>query len=274
MAQALPRGEFTKLGLNANNLKTASSLSSSMTELRTEGGGSSLTRRRDKVVNKEQKLDLTSQHVYGKDGWWIYSHTDMMGKFHYHAGKKDLEKDPRRERDRLAFYNEPFAEGAERYVFQCTEIEVPKDKFYDWYQRALDLERMDMMKAKRSGLRLVAKEAWAIENMHKGRDFHETFARVQFDALKLAVQFNMHMPVPRPEWNVSFLPTHIYQCFDVNYKFGEAWVLVEQELEGKFTKWNNNAERSLTRARRARPVPARRISHSLRRTRTRRSRSI
>ena len=97
------------------------------------------------------------------------------------------------------------------------------------------------MKAKRSGLRLVAKEAWAIENMHKGRDFHETFARVQFDALKLAVQFNMHMPVPRPEWNVSFLPTHIYQCFDVNYKFGEAWVLVEQELEGKFTKWNNNA---------------------------------
>ena len=43
----------------------------------------------------------------------------------------------------------------------------------------------------------------------------------------------------------------IYEVFDVNYKDETAWVLVEPELDGKFTKWNNNAGAVL----RARGVP-------------------
>ena len=83
MASVLPRGEFQKLGLNANKLRTAfSSLSSSMTELRTEGGGRALTRR-NKVVNKQQKVDVTSKMVLGSEGWWIYAFDDMVGKYTY-----------------------------------------------------------------------------------------------------------------------------------------------------------------------------------------------
>ena len=36
-------------------------------------------------------------------------------------------------------------------------------------------------------------------------------------------------------------PSHAIQCRDESYYKDEAWVLVEPELDGKFTKWNNNA---------------------------------
>jgi len=49
------------------------------------------------------------------------------------------------------------------------------------------------------------------------------------------------LPRARPEWNVNFIKTHIYGCYDDSYKYGQAWILVEPELDGKFTKWNNNA---------------------------------
>ena len=73
MAGVLPRGHFQKLGLNAGALRTAfSSLSSSMTELRTEGGTRTLTLRNIKV-NKHQTVD-DGLLVSGLDGWYIYSH--------------------------------------------------------------------------------------------------------------------------------------------------------------------------------------------------------
>jgi hypothetical protein len=141
----------------------------------------------------------------------------------------------------LAFFEQPFAEGAERFVYRCTEIEVPKDKTFEWYYQALQPYEKNLMLAERRGLRLVAKEAKDVENLHLGRAFHETFARVQHDAAMAALQFNQRMPMRRPEFNISFLPTSLYHCLDVNYKDNAAWVLVEQELDGKFTKWNNNA---------------------------------
>ena len=60
MAEVLPRGSFHKLGLNASKLRTVfSSLSSSVTDLRTEGGSrSGLTLRTDRKVNKDQKVHL------------------------------------------------------------------------------------------------------------------------------------------------------------------------------------------------------------------------
>jgi hypothetical protein len=93
------------------------------------------------------------------------------------------------------------------------------------------------------GLRLVAKEAKYLENLWLGRAFHETFARVQSDAFVLAESFNERCAsvFSRNDWNVSFLKTYLYHNFDVNYKDNSMWLLVEPELDGKFTKWNNNA---------------------------------
>lgn len=121
MAGVLPRGEFQELGLNAANLKTAfSSLSSSMTELRTEGGGRLLTPRMDKVVEQNQKLEDKSL-ITGKEGWWVYAFEDIIGKFKFDGGK--LEKiDLPLAANGIAFYKNPFAEGAERFVYRCTEI--------------------------------------------------------------------------------------------------------------------------------------------------------
>ena len=66
---------------------------------------------------------------------------------------------------------------------------------------------------------------------------------MQQDAAALAMQFNRQQPNPRPDWNVSYLPTTLYcvkvACDDM-YPSGEAWILVEPELEGKYTKWNDN----------------------------------
>ena len=94
------------------------------------------------------------------------------------------------------------------------------------------------MTAARVGLRLVAKEAKTMENL--GRKFHEQFARLQNDANLLAAQFNRRVRGPA-SWSISFLPIHIYLLFDNNYADGEMWLLVEPELDGRFTKWNNNA---------------------------------
>ena len=242
MAKALPRGEFQKLGLNPDNLRTAfSSLSSSMTELRTEGGGKLLTPRRDKVVDKNQNVELSGTVVLGHDGWTLYSFDDLVGKYEFDNSLSELRKRPLTAgATGLAFILQPFAEGAERFVYRCTEIKIPSDRRLDWYHRA----SRESARAERCGLRMVAKEAKAIENL--GRSFHERFARVQHDAAVLAMQFNRQMPArdaaSRRQWNVSFLPTSIYCCRDESYMpDGEAWVLVEPELEGKFTKWNNNA---------------------------------
>ena len=65
-------------------------------------------------------------------------------------------------------------------------------------------------------------------------------ARAQLDAALLAEQFNRRLRGPAC-WYVSFLPVCIYKCWDINYVDETAWVLVEPELDGKFTKWNNNA---------------------------------
>jgi len=245
MADALPRGEFQKLGLNADSLRTAfSSLSSSMSELRTENGGSTLTPRRDKVVNKQQKVEIDVM-VHGSKGWWIYAFEHVLAKLTINASG-ELRQHPvplEREVDGLAFIEEPFANGVERLVYRCTEVVIPSHKKDTWYYRGMRAERIDLMLAERAGLRLVAKEAKDVENLLKGRRFHEVFACVQQDAAALAMQFNRRQPKPRPDWNVSYLPTTLY-CIQVPcsnmYPSGDSWMLVEPELEGKFTKWNDN----------------------------------
>lgn len=246
MADALPRGEFQELGLNADSLRTAfSSLSSSMSELRTENGGNALTPRRDKVVDKQQKVEVGPTMVEGSKGWWIYAFEDILAKVTINASgelRQHLKPDTRLMQG-IAFIQQPFAEGVERFVYRCTEVVIPMDKKNVWYYAGSHDWDSDLMKAYRQGLRLVAKEAKDVENLHKGRSFHDVFARVQQDAAALAMQFNRQQPNPRPDWNVSYLPTTLYcvkvACNDM-YPSGEAWILVEPELEGKYTKWNDN----------------------------------
>jgi len=241
MADALPRGSFQKLGLNASGLRTAfSSLSSSMTELRTEGGGRSLTQRTDKVVDRHQQI-AHSEAVLGADGWWIYSGAEVLGKYTWDVTRRELVQ------GRLlagatgmAFVQEPFAQGAERLVYRCSEIEVPENKVREWYDRPWEANDKNAMRAIRRGLRLVCKEAKDKENFDKGKEFLEPFVRVQADAAALAEQFNRRVRGPRA-WNLSFLPVSLYLCSDDDYPKGAAWMLAEPELEGRFTKWNNNA---------------------------------
>ena len=243
MADALPRGEFQKLGLNAGSLRTAfSSLSSSMSELRTENGGSALTPRRDKVVDKQQKVEIGSTMVHGSKGWWIYAFEHVLAKLTVNASG-ELRQHLKKEAEGIAFIEQPFANGVERFVYHCTEVVIPMNKKDVWYYEGIHDGDMHSMIAYRKGLRLVAKEAKDVENLHKGRSFHEVFARVQQDAAALAMQFNRRQPNPRADWNVSYLPTTLY-CVKVPWSdmnpSGKSWILVEPELEGKFTKWNDN----------------------------------
>jgi hypothetical protein len=56
------------------------------------------------------------------------------------------------------FFGEPFAVGAERLVFRCTEIKIPQDKLSEWYtQHFNSKEGSTSFRAMRCGLRLVAK---------------------------------------------------------------------------------------------------------------------
>lgn len=159
MAEKLPRGEFQKLGLNASNLRTAfSSLSSSLHTLRTEGGSKSLTPRTDKIVNKNQKLDSNLEYINTKDGWYIYAVDDFIGKFDFvNSSNQGTRGNIQRsslteEANGLAFYEEPFAEGAERFVYRCTEVNSD-------YRNIISKETA----GRRVGLRLVAKEAKDVE---------------------------------------------------------------------------------------------------------------
>ena len=120
MAKVLPRGEFQRLGLSADKLKTAfSSFSSSLLTLRTEGGGglrSSLTRRSDKVVDRNQKVDQTLTNISEEDGWYIYAFDDFIGKYQFKRtgtsnNIKLTKSAPSLEFNGFAFYENPFAEG-------------------------------------------------------------------------------------------------------------------------------------------------------------------
>jgi hypothetical protein len=79
MGEALPRGSFRKLALNANGLRTAfSTLSSSLTTLTTEVGLGDRTVRRKEVV-KEQGEEVEGNMVFELNGWQIY-HEELTSR--------------------------------------------------------------------------------------------------------------------------------------------------------------------------------------------------
>jgi hypothetical protein len=208
MGEALPRGSFQKLGLNAGGLRTAfSSLSSSLTTLRTDGTSKSLTLR-EKEVCKDQGKDDEAGFVSAAKSWFIYNGDDVQ-KMQFVLTKRDLM--PVTFTDALtglAFYKDAFAQGVERFVYRCAEVSIPKDKgaeWYDWRKRPLQ------MRAHRGDLRLVAKEAKHTENL--GRKFQSEMARIQAEAAEIARAFNRQVG-GRAERQLNFLDVHVYKCND------------------------------------------------------------
>ncbi|PNH12275.1 Eukaryotic elongation factor 2 kinase [Tetrabaena socialis] len=283
MAAALPRNSFQKLGLSAACLRTAfTSLTSSLTTMRTDAGGGrpGLTLRTD-IGKKGQRQAYEESHVITDGmGWDVYCGLLCQKKQRYDLGTGKMVAEPfadSRLADswRRAFPDKvqrgmahaqlKFGEGAERVVYQCSEV-VSVD---------------DGLTAYCIGPRLVAKSTRFSQCLDDA-DFHRVFCRTQGEAEELAQLFNRRLQLGA-EWQVHFLSCCVYTikvgggarqmggagardapgrrqggrwgrarkaCLacsvytikDYRYSVrGLTDLLVEQELEGKFTKWNNNA---------------------------------
>jgi len=104
----------------------------------------------------------------------------------------------------------------------------------------------DGRNAVKIGETLVAKETLYEEQL-RDSVFHINMCKVQAEAQELAMRFNRRVSQTfggggaQGEWQVNFADTWIYEVLDDFYEQGRGWILAEPELEGKFTKWNNNA---------------------------------
>ncbi|KAG2501020.1 hypothetical protein HYH03_000840 [Edaphochlamys debaryana] len=240
MAGALPRSSFQKLGLSADCLRTAfTSLTSSLTTLRTESAGPGLTLRTDIGTRGERQAYAERDRVDGAL-WDIYvGPKRCLSRKQYDLSAKRMVEVPYAAHDivrqlqavypnlerGIAHAKHKFAEGAERVVFQCTEVVS-----HDGYS------------ALAVGPRLVAKSTRYQQHM-RSADFHKTFCKTQGEAEELAQLFNRRLQ-GLPEWQVRFLPCYVYTIVDQYLSAaasGVLDVLVEEELEGQFVKWNNNA---------------------------------
>lgn len=113
-----------------------------------------------------------------------------------------------------------FGEGAERIVFEMTEINAASQPV---------------------GAALVAKDSkYVIDNNRMRQPFHKVFIRTQSKAANLARKFNIKLNqqgvspiVPR----IHFLPSSVYDCNDSSSTY-----LVEKRLRvDRYKKWNDNA---------------------------------
>jgi len=233
----LPRSSFQKLGLAAGQLRTAlSSVNSSLTSLRTDAGGDEAgdgkaERKLRPMLASEEWLE---REVVNTVQWtWYVNDADATGgrsacgrllsKKVYNIRKRAFERSPLTPgANGLAYHSSFFARGAERVAKRCTEICV--NEIGD--------------NAKVVGERLVAKETLYEQEM-MSPDFHNRFAKQQAEAEEMAALFNARVS-GRPEECIHFVSCSVYHVYDAVYNC-EYWVLAEAELEGKFTKYNNNA---------------------------------
>ncbi|PNH00366.1 Eukaryotic elongation factor 2 kinase [Tetrabaena socialis] len=240
MAAALPRNSFQKLGLSAGCLRTAfTSLTSSLTTMRTDAGGSrpGLTLRTDIGKKGQRQAYEESHHIKDGVGWDVYCGVLCQKKQRYDLGLGEMVNEPftdsplvenwrRAYPDKMqrgvAHAKLKFGEGAERAVYQCCEV-VSVD---------------GGLTAHCIGPRLVAKSTRFSQHLDDA-DFHRVFCRTQGEAEELAQLFNRRLQLG-PEWQVHFLSCCVYTIKVHKYDRGMTDLLVEQELEGKFTK-NNNA---------------------------------
>ncbi|KAJ8604959.1 hypothetical protein CTAYLR_006883 [Chrysophaeum taylorii] len=117
-----------------------------------------------------------------------------------------------------------FSRGSERYVFHATEVET---------FQALGRASLCRRYVKPVGPKLVAKQPM-FDDFRP--DYHSTLCRVHARASALADDFNRLVDGPAA-MTVSYLQPTLFQA--------STWLtfVVEPELEGKFTKWNDNSGR-------------------------------
>ncbi|KAG2493615.1 hypothetical protein HYH03_008132 [Edaphochlamys debaryana] len=242
MARALPRGHFQKLGLSATHLRAAfTSITSTITTLRTEAGGGSRLTPRPEIAMRGVRMAFSEndQLVHGRD-WQIFVGHRLVARQRYDLDSGSMVKCKWPQYDMvdrwvrsypdaqrgIAIRTYKFDEGAERAVFQCTQV-VSIDGGASGYA---------------VGPRLVAKQPRYAEHLRDDR-FHRTFCRTHDEAESLAKLFNRRLQGP-PAWQVHFLACVIYRLVDERGAWvragGTVDVLAEVELEGQLVKWNNN----------------------------------
>ncbi|KAJ8599256.1 hypothetical protein CTAYLR_006219 [Chrysophaeum taylorii] len=231
MAAAVPRSSFQKLGLSAAALETAfTSLTSSLTTLRTSAaagifGVSSLsfTKRTDlKKQSADAGREALNAASLDATEFDVYVGKTFLAKKRWSMANKKFEKvEPLG--DGVAHAKCYFAEGAERVVFHATEVE--KGRFC----------------CRRIGPTLVAKQSLHQELVFNP-DYHEVFCRILGEADELACLFNRRSG-GTPDMRVSYVVPYVFDLVDDRFGSGTVSVLAEKQLEGRFTKWNNNAGR-------------------------------
>ena len=215
MATGLPRSSFQKLGLTSGGLKTAfSSLSITLTSMRTESVDDGSKR----VLTKHDH----STPLHSLE-WHVYVGANFVKKEKFNLITNQWDPVPLGPGSiGVAIANDYFESGAERVAYHC--MEVAKESTAGICEAV--------------GPALVAKESWHADKLDKS--FHKTFSRTQAGAEKFAKVFNSMLRGP-DEWQIHFVPCVVYKVKDDNYAAGNSYALVEQHLEGRFTKWNNNA---------------------------------
>ena len=228
MAATLPRNTFQKLGLSAGGLKTAfSSLTSSLTTMATECA-TTKTERTDvgRQSVEEGRARLAEGLLY--DGEWdSYFKDDDPQETGAFLAKQVW--DPRRKcmvdqglikgSIGVAHATASFGMGAERLVFHATECDATP---------------------RRIGPTLVAKQSKHEENV-RDRNFHVVSCRLSSEAEAIAQLFNRRLALP-DEFHVEFVQATLYTVRDWNFGGdGRVPFVAEPELEGRFSKWNNNA---------------------------------
>ena len=232
MAKLLPRGSFSKTGLQASALKTAfSSLSSSLSTLRTESaGGRQLTLRSDVVVRREDPEEIRFSRMISGKGWVISE--GVVHKYKYSQADDKLLPPQLLLEGGIAFRIEPFASGAERFAHRGSEIQL-----------------LSSGEKRRNGPWLVTKQSMYRELLFD-LDFHLTFCRMHCQAQALATIFNARLqslgmssawsskPGLLASCTVRFVQCVIYK---LKHQGRYVHVLAEPELEGRYVKYNNNA---------------------------------
>ena len=227
MAATLPRNTFQKLGLSAGGLKTAfSTLTSTLTTMRTECATTKTERDVGRQTIEAGRAALAEGLLY--DGEWdVYNNMDrtpdetgaFLAKQAWDSRRKCM-VDRRLIKDSIgvAHATSSFGHGAERLVFHATEVD-------SGFQR--------------TGPTLVAKQSKHEENV-RDRNFHVTSCRLSSEAEAIGQLFNRRLALP-DEFHVEFVQATLYTVRDWAYGGdGRVSFVAEPELEGRFSKWNNN----------------------------------